>query len=88
MGGDGSRFRAAQGIAEDRPLLLYVGRVAHEKNIDFLLRVVDELLRDCPDILLVIAGEGPAERSLRQQAAQPRSSCVYCRSNAGRQMAR
>ncbi|HXY97031.1 MAG TPA: glycosyltransferase, partial [Steroidobacteraceae bacterium] len=35
--GDGSRFRARFGIAPDRPLLLYVGRVAHEKNIEFLL---------------------------------------------------
>jgi glycosyltransferase involved in cell wall biosynthesis len=68
--GDGRRFRAAHGIDQDRPLLLYVGRVAHEKNIDFLLRVTQQLRGACPDILLVIAGEGPAERSLRQLAEQ------------------
>jgi glycosyltransferase involved in cell wall biosynthesis len=40
--------------------------VAFEKNIDFLLRVVRELKRSHPDILLIIAGEGPAERHLRR----------------------
>ncbi len=36
-GGDGAAFRAQHGIAPDRPVMLLVGRVAHEKNIDFLL---------------------------------------------------
>src|SRR6185295_14483918 len=36
--GDGARFRARFKLPGDRPLLLYVGRVAYEKNIDFLLR--------------------------------------------------
>jgi Glycosyltransferase Family 4 len=37
-GGDGARFRADLGIAADRPVLVHVGRIAHEKNIDFLFR--------------------------------------------------
>lgn len=65
--GDGARFREQQGIAPDRPLLLYVGRVAHEKNIGFLIDVVTQLRHDCPDVLLVIAGEGPAQARLRAQ---------------------
>lgn len=65
-GGDGQRFRDAHGIAPERQLMLYVGRVAHEKNIDFLLRVVDRLRRTHPRALLVIAGEGPAERHLHR----------------------
>ena len=32
------RFARAHGIAADRPVMLLVGRVAHEKNIGFLLR--------------------------------------------------
>jgi glycosyltransferase involved in cell wall biosynthesis len=62
---DGGAFRAEYGIALDRPVLLYVGRVAFEKNIDFLLRMAYELRKRQPDILLVIAGEGPAEESMR-----------------------
>lgn len=63
---DGDAFRVQQGIALDRPVVLYVGRVAFEKNIDFLLHMT-VLLRDMePDVLLVIAGEGPAEASLHK----------------------
>ena len=34
--GDGAHFRAKHNIPTDWPVLLYVGRVAHEKNIGFL----------------------------------------------------
>ncbi|MFT3771590.1 MAG: glycosyltransferase [Minicystis sp.] len=66
--GDGARFRREHGIAADRPLLLYVGRVAHEKNIEFLLDAFVEVRRTRPDALLVIAGEEPARASLQQLA--------------------
>ncbi len=69
-GGDGGRFRAHHGIAPDRPLLLYVGRVAHEKNIGFLLRMHALLLARRPDALLVVAGEGPARESLLRLATE------------------
>ena len=59
-------FRARHGIAADRPVALFVGRVAHEKNIDFLLDVVDLTRESVRDILLVIAGEGPALKSLQK----------------------
>jgi 1,2-diacylglycerol 3-alpha-glucosyltransferase len=62
---DGTAFRAKYGIAQNRPMLLYVGRVAFEKNIDFLVRMTKLLSAEAPDILLVITGEGPAEPSLR-----------------------
>ncbi|MES2499654.1 MAG: glycosyltransferase [Pseudomonadota bacterium] len=62
---DGNAFKQKYAIAQERPMLLYVGRVAHEKNIGFLL-VVAKLLSDVmPEALLVIAGEGPALPSLR-----------------------
>jgi len=63
--GDGARFRAEAGLPADRPLLTYIGRVAHEKNIEFLLRVLAEVRKAVPDAMLVIAGEGPARDSLR-----------------------
>ena len=66
--GDGDRFRAAQGIAPGRPMALFVGRVAFEKNIGFLLEVLGRAKRDIPDLLLVVAGEGPALPSLREEA--------------------
>lgn len=67
-GGDGARFRARHGIPHERPMLLFVGRVAHEKNIGFLLESLLYVRAIHPDVLLVIAGEGPALPALRREA--------------------
>ena len=68
--GDGARFRETYGIPPDRPLLLYVGRVAHEKNIEFLLQAFVELRRTRPEAMLAIAGEGPAREHLQSLVMQ------------------
>jgi glycosyltransferase involved in cell wall biosynthesis len=68
--GDGAAFRNKYGIAQERPVLLFVGRVAHEKNIGFLLQVVDRVRHDIPDVLLLIAGEGPAREGLKHEVAK------------------
>ena len=67
-GGDGAAFRTRHGIGKDRPMLLFVGRVAHEKNIGFLLRALEQALVHVPGLLLTIAGEGPVLASLRKLA--------------------
>lgn len=59
-GGDGAAFRRRHGIPAERPLLIHIGRVAFEKNIDFLLRMLVHVRTRHPDALLLIAGEGPA----------------------------
>ncbi len=64
--GDGARFRHQHGIPLDRPVLAHVGRVAHEKNIDFLLQVLLRVRATVPDVLLMIVGEGPARRHLER----------------------
>ncbi len=69
MPGDANRFRAQSGLPADRPLMTYIGRVAHEKNIDFLVRVFMRVREAVPRSMLVIAGEGPAKESLRQLTA-------------------
>ncbi|MEP7312494.1 MAG: glycosyltransferase [Pseudomonadota bacterium] len=66
--GDGARFRRRHGIAAERPIVLIVGRVAHEKNLGFLLRMFARLSALQPRALLVVAGEGPARGSLAAQA--------------------
>jgi 1,2-diacylglycerol 3-alpha-glucosyltransferase len=68
--GNAARFREQAGIPTDRPLVTYVGRVAHEKNIEFLVKVFVEVRRTVPAAMLVIAGEGPARESLRQMVAR------------------
>ena len=66
--GDGAAFRRRHGIAPDRPLLLFVGRAAHEKNIGFLIDMMCDMRRLRPEALLLIAGEGPAAPALRARA--------------------
>ncbi|MDE2585207.1 MAG: glycosyltransferase [Betaproteobacteria bacterium] len=67
--GDGPGFRQRYGIAPGRPVALFVGRVAHEKNIGFLLDALSLARRHSghSDLLLVIAGEGPALGDLQAQ---------------------
>jgi glycosyltransferase involved in cell wall biosynthesis len=65
--GNGDDFRRKYGIAPDRQMLLFVGRVAHEKNIGFLLKVVERVRKDIPEVLLLIAGAGPAREGLEHE---------------------
>lgn len=65
--GDGKAFRQRVGIPEQRPVALFVGRVAHEKNIDFLLDALPHALAQQPDLLLLVAGEGPALSVLQRR---------------------
>jgi glycosyltransferase involved in cell wall biosynthesis len=67
-GGDGARFRAHYGIAPERPVLVHISRVAHEKNIDFIVRMLVHVKARIPNVLLLIAGEGPAVSHLKQLA--------------------
>jgi len=66
--GSRERFCSTHGLDASRPILVHIGRVAHEKNIAFLLDVLHAVRRVVPDVLLVIAGEGPALPSLRRRA--------------------
>ncbi len=64
---DPQRVRAALGL-ENAELLLYVGRLAGEKNLGFLLRAFARIVTARPQARLLLVGRGPRERSLRRQA--------------------
>lgn len=68
--GEGGAFRLKYCIDKDRPVMLYLGRVAHEKNIGFLLHVLAEVKKRVEDVLMVIAGDGPAVHSLKSLAGE------------------
>lgn len=65
--GNGPAFRYRHGILSTRPVALFVGRVAHEKNIGFLLEALTHARAARPDVLFVVAGEGPAMADLKEQ---------------------
>ena len=64
-----SAFRQRYGIDQERPVALFVGRVAYEKNIGFLLDAVELARATRPNLLLLIAGEGPALVALQRSVA-------------------
>lgn len=63
-------FADEYGYDPGRPTLVHVGRIAFEKNVSFLVDMVHKLRRRIPDILLIIAGEGPAFNRIRNQIAR------------------
>jgi 1,2-diacylglycerol 3-alpha-glucosyltransferase len=69
MRGNREAFRRAHHIPDHLKVALFVGRIAHEKNIDFLLQVARLTRESQPDLLWVIAGEGPALPDLKARAA-------------------
>jgi 1,2-diacylglycerol 3-alpha-glucosyltransferase len=62
------RFTEKVPCATGRPVLLYAGRLAREKNIEFLLEVMGSLRQSRPDALLLLAGRGPDETRLKECA--------------------
>ena len=59
------RVRADLGL-EEAELLLYVGRLVEEKNLDFLLRAFARIVARRPQARLLLVGKGPHERNLRR----------------------
>ena len=70
-------MRVSLGVASDQKMLLYVGRLAQEKNTDTLLRAfaVLEQERRPGDFHLVVIGDGPGRAELQklQKRVDPRS---------------
>ena len=44
---------------KNKRILLFAGRVGKEKNIGFLLKILPNIIVKYPDIILLIAGDGP-----------------------------
>ncbi len=72
---DASRFspvhrsealRAQWGVAPEQPVLLSVGRLAREKNLDLLVRSWQAMRARRPDLKLVVVGDGPSRNALAQ----------------------
>jgi alpha-1,6-mannosyltransferase len=60
-------WRTALGIPASRPVALYVGRLAREKNLEVLLRAVPDLSRRA-GVALVCIGDGPLRSRLTRWA--------------------
>jgi len=67
---DRARIRAMYGIGGDEKLLVYVGRMAREKNLPFMLRAFAQIRQKNDRIKLLIIGEGPELENLKSYAAE------------------
>ncbi|PLS81435.1 hypothetical protein CYG49_02120 [Candidatus Saccharibacteria bacterium] len=67
--GDSDRFKGKFNIGPG-PVLLYVGRLTKEKNIEFLMRSFALVRQSSPDTQLVLVGDGPWRGRLAQLASE------------------
>ncbi|WP_308367211.1 MULTISPECIES: glycosyltransferase [unclassified Microbulbifer] len=68
-GGDGARARARFGIPESALLLGHLGRLAPEKNLEFLAGAVAEFMQENTIAHFLIVGSGPTTEQLTGQFA-------------------
>ena len=59
--------RTRWGVAVDDPVVLYVGRLAAEKNLDLLIRAYQAMKQRRKSLRLVVIGEGPMADDLATQ---------------------
>ncbi|HWR77455.1 MAG TPA: glycosyltransferase, partial [Thiobacillus sp.] len=63
--GDGPAFRRRMGIPEDAFVVGHLGRLAPEKNLEFLAQAVADFIGSQPNAQFLVIGTGPSENSLR-----------------------
>jgi glycosyltransferase involved in cell wall biosynthesis len=58
--GQADHIRREFGLHEDTMIIGHVGRLAPEKNLDFLARAVSTAMRNLPDSVFLLVGDGPS----------------------------
>lgn len=64
--GDGRAFRKVMGIPADAFVVGHVGRLAFEKNLEFMTEAVARFLKANPQALFMVAGTGPAKLAMEE----------------------
>lgn len=67
---DRTWLRREYNISDDYKILLHLGRLGKEKNVGFLLKSYNEILKTHPKTKLVIVGDGPERQDLQEEATQ------------------
>ena len=63
-----SDLRDKLGIKKNEKMLLSLSRVSYEKNIQAVLKALPDVLKEEPNVKLVVAGDGPYLDNLKEQA--------------------
>ena len=64
--GDGQRFRKMCGIGRNARVIGHVGRLAPEKNLEFLAEAVARSLESYSDAVFLVVGAGDSEEDIRR----------------------
>ena len=67
---DGRAFRGEHNVPVDAPLVMYLGRLAPEKNLDVMVRAFDRARASRPELRLLVVGDGPSRASSTQAAPE------------------
>ncbi|KAG8700553.1 hypothetical protein FRC09_005890 [Ceratobasidium sp. 395] len=77
---------------KDRCVILYVGRLSHEKNLCFLIETFAILLRliELPSLppLFVFVGDGPARHDLEDKCLQKKIPAIFMGHRSGEDLAK
>jgi len=73
--GNGRRIRRKYGIKDNENLVLYLGRLAKEKNIDLLIKAFSLIKKK--EIKLMISGTGPEEEKLKSLAKKLKVNAIF-----------
>lgn len=66
------KLREELGLKKDDFVILYVGRIAKEKSIDFLINNLKDIKKKIPKVKMVIVGDGPDMNDLAELAYKNR----------------
>lgn len=77
-------LRAQWGLGPDDLAVIYVGRIAAEKNLDLSIRAFDAIRQQHPTAKFVWVGDGP----VRERLAQEHRDFVFCGVQRGEALAR
>ncbi len=76
-------LRASWGADERSPVLLYVGRLASEKNVPLAFRAFEAVRSRLPGVRFVVVGDGP----LRKKLARLHPEAIFAGPQRGRTLA-
>jgi len=64
---------------KNKRILLFAGRIGKEKNIGFLLNILPEIINKHPEVILLIAGNGPDLEYYKEEARKLgiEDKCVF-----------
>ncbi len=71
---------------DDRPTLLFVGRITPEKNVTQLLDAFPLIAAKIPNVHLVIVGSGPADEEVKRRAQKFKSGVTVWGESHGKEL--